>query len=296
MYGIPNFKMDKKLVNRRVEQMKQEGVIFKVNHNAGVNPTAAELKENFDAIVLCGGATQARNLPISGRDLDGVHFAMHYLTQSTKAVLGDKVEGQVTAKDKNVVVIGGGDTGADCIGTATRQGARSIISLEIVPRPPDSRSPGNPWPQWARIFRTAGAHEEKGERRYAIMTESFQGKDGKLTGLNTVEVSWDKGKPEAVKGTEKTIEADLAFLAMGFTGPEKGPLLEGLAVDLDERGNVKSDAKTRATSVKGVFTAGDMTRGQSLVVWAISEGRAAARGVDEYLMGSSQLAEALTTA
>ena len=296
MYGIPNFKMDKELVFRRVRQMEQEGVVFKTGHNVGVNPTVADLKKEFDAIVLCGGATQARNLPVEGRDLDGVHFAMDYLTQSTKSVLGDQVEGQIHAKGKHVVVIGGGDTGADCIGTATRQGAASVTSLEIVPRPPDKRAPNNPWPEWARVYRTAGAHEENGERLYSIMTQSFEGKDGKLTTLNTVEVDWSNGKPEPVKGTEKKIQADLVFLAMGFTGPEKGPLLNDLGVELDQRGNVKADPRSKATSVDGVFTAGDMTRGQSLVVWAISEGRAAAKGVDEYLMGSSQLAEALTTA
>jgi glutamate synthase (NADPH/NADH) small chain len=192
-----------------------------------------------------------------------------------------------------VVVIGGGDTGADCIGTSTRHGAKSVTSLEIVPMPPEQRSADNPWPQWARVFRTAGAHEEGGERLYAISTNKFIGKDGALTGLETVQVKWEGGKPVPVKGTEKVLPADLCFLAMGFTGPEKNRLLADLGVELDARGNVKSDPATKMTSVDGVFVAGDMTRGQSLVVWAISEGRKAAQGVDKYLMGSTALPSAL---
>jgi glutamate synthase (NADPH/NADH) small chain len=292
-YGIPEFKLEKARLDRRIRQMTEEGVRFVVNANAGLNPTPRALRENFDAVVLCGGATQARELGIEGRALKGVHFAMEFLTQSNKVQEGDTVKDQIHAHGKHVVIIGGGDTGADCIGSSTRQGAASISSLEIVPRPPDERSVDNPWPQWARVFRTAGAHEEGGERRYAVSTRRFVGENGVLKGLETVEVRWEQGRPVEVAGTEKVLPADLCFLAMGFTGPEKGPLLEGLGVDLDARGNVKADPATKMTSVPGVFTAGDMTRGQSLVVWAISEGRKAAQGVDAYLMGSTALPSAL---
>ncbi|HXC64992.1 MAG TPA: glutamate synthase subunit beta [bacterium] len=291
-YGIPAFKMEKWRLDKRVKQMEAEGVKFVVNANAGVNPTAAELKA-FDAVVLCGGATQARDLGAPGRELKGVHFAMEFLTQSNKVQEGDQVPGQITAAGQHVVVIGGGDTGADCIGTSHRQGAKSVTSLEIIPQPPDSRPADNPWPQWARVFRTAGAHEEGGDRLYAISTRRFVGENGALKGIETVQVKWEGGKPVEVAGTEKILPADLVFLAMGFTGPEKGPLLDGLGVELDPRGNVKADPATKMTSVKGVFTAGDMTRGQSLVVWAISEGRKAAQQVDKYLMGSTTLASSL---
>jgi len=292
-YGIPEFKLEKARLERRVRQMTAEGVRFVVNADAGLNPTAQALKEKFDAVVLCGGATQARDLGIEGRDLKGVHFAMEFLTQSNKVQEGDAVKDQIRADGKHVIIIGGGDTGADCIGTSTRQGAASIDSLEIVPRPPDARAADNPWPQWARVYRTAGAHEEGGERRYAISTRRFVGENGVLKGLETVEVRWEQGRPVEVAGTEKVLPAELCLLAMGFTGPEKGPLLDGLGVDLDARGNVKADPATKMTSVPGVFTAGDMTRGQSLVVWAISEGRKAAQGVDAYLMGSTALPSAL---
>jgi glutamate synthase (NADPH/NADH) small chain len=291
-YGIPAFKMEKWRLDKRVKQMEAEGVKFVVNANAGVNPTAAELKA-FDAVVLCGGATQARDLGVPGRELKGVHYAMEFLTQSNKVQEGDSVPGQITAGGKHVVVIGGGDTGADCIGTSHRQGAKDVTSLEIVPQPPDRRPSDNPWPQWARVFRTAGAHEEGGDRLYAISTRRFVGENGVLKGIETVQVKWEGGKPVEVPGSEKVLPADLVFLAMGFTGPEKGPLLDGLGVELDARGNVKADPATKMTSVKGVFTAGDMTRGQSLVVWAISEGRKAAQQVDQYLMGSTTLAAAL---
>jgi len=292
-YGIPQFKLDKSRVDRRVRQLADEGVRFVVNANAGVLPTTETLKKDFDAVVLCGGSTQARDLGIEGRNLKGVHFAMEFLTQSNQVQEGDSVPGQISAQGKHVVVIGGGDTGADCIGTSTRQGAISVTSLEIVPQPPDERATDNPWPQWARIFRTAGAHEEGGERRYAVATRRFVGEKGALTGIETVEVRWEQGRPVEIAGSEKTIPADLCFLAMGFTGPEKGPLLDGLGVALDPRGNVHCDPATKMSSVAGVFTAGDMTRGQSLVVWAISEGRKAAQGVDRYLMGSTALPSAL---
>jgi glutamate synthase (NADPH) small chain len=292
-YGIPHFKMEKWRLDKRVEQFKAEGIKIVVNANVGVSPTVAELKGQFDAIVLAGGATQARDLPIPGRELKGVHFAMEFLTQANRVQEGDTVEGQIHAGGKHVVVIGGGDTGADCIGTSTRHGAKSITSLEIVPQPPVERGKDNPWPQWARVFRTAGAHEEGGERVYAISTNKFIGKDGKLTGLETVQVKWEGGKPVPIKGSEKILPADLCFLAMGFTGPEKNALLNDLGVALDARSNVVSDPQTKMTSVDGVFVAGDMTRGQSLVVWAISEGRKAAQGVDRYLMGKTALPSAL---
>jgi glutamate synthase (NADPH/NADH) small chain len=292
-YGIPQFKMEKFRLDRRVEQFKAEGIQIVTNANVGVNPTVAELKEKFDAIVLAGGATQARDLPIPGREFKGVHFAMEFLTQANKVQEGDKVENQIHAAGKHVIVIGGGDTGADCIGTSTRHGAKSITSLEIVPQPPVSRAADNPWPQWARIFRTAGAHEEGGERLYAISTNKFIGKDGKLTGLETVQVKWEGGKPVPIKGSEKVLPADLCFLAMGFTGPERNALLNDLGVALDGRGNVVADPQTKQTNVPGVFVAGDMTRGQSLVVWAISEGRKAAQGVDKFLMGATALPSAL---
>jgi glutamate synthase (NADPH/NADH) small chain len=292
-YGIPHFKLEKSRIDRRIGQMEAEGVRFVVRAEAGVKPTARQLREDFNAVVLCGGATQARDLAIPGRDLQGVHYAMEFLTQSNQVQEGDSLPSQIHAAGRDVVVIGGGDTGADCIGTSTRHGAKSITSLEIVPRPPDSRAADNPWPQWARVFRTAGAHEEGGDRVYAVSTRRFVGSQGRLSGLETVQVQWQGGKPVEVPGSEKIIPADLCFLAMGFTGPEKGPLLDGLGVELDARGNVKSDPKTKMTSVAGVFTAGDMTRGQSLVVWALSEGRKAAQGVDRFLMGATALPSAL---
>jgi len=292
-YGIPHFKMEKWRLDKRVAQMEAEGIKFVVNANVGVNPKVDELKKNFDAIILCGGSTQARDLPIPGRELKGVHFAMEFLTQSNKVQEGDQVPNQIHAKGKHVVVIGGGDTGADCIGTSTRHEATDITSLEIVPQPPEKRGADNPWPQWARIFRTAGAHEEGGERKYSITTKEFVGENGVLKGLKTVEVKWEGGKPVEVPGTEKTLPADLCFLAMGFVGPEKNALLTDLGVELDARGNVKSDPETKQTSVPNVFVAGDMTRGQSLVVWAISEGRKAAQQVDKLLTGTTALASAL---
>ncbi len=292
-YGIPHFKMEKSRLDQRLEQLKAEGVKFVVNANVGVDPTVAQLRKDFDAIVLCGGSTQARDLAAPGRELKGIHFAMEYLTQSNKVQEGDKVPDQILATGKHVVVIGGGDTGADCVGTAHRQGAKSVTSLEIVNRPPDQRGESNPWPQWAQVYRVAGAHEEGGERLFAVSTKQFEGKDGTLTGLTLTQVEWKEGKPVEIPASERTLPADLVFLAMGFTGPEKSPLLTDLGVELDARGNVKSDPKTKACSVPSVFAAGDMTRGQSLVVWAISEGRKAAQGVDKFLMGSTTLTSVL---
>jgi glutamate synthase (NADPH/NADH) small chain len=292
-YGIPEFKMEKRHVDRRMEQMKAEGVEFKTNANIGHNVPIEDLKRDFDAIVLAGGATQARNLPVPGRDLKGVYFAMEYLPQSNKVQEGDRVENQIHAKDKHVIVLGGGDTGADCIGTAHRQGAKSVTSLELLPKPPAERAADNPWPQWARILRVAPAHEEGGEILYSVSTKQFLGENGVLKKLQLVKVEWipqPAGPPklQEVAGSEIELPADLVLLAMGFLGPEKNPLFEKLGIELDQRSNVKADAN-KMTNVPGVFVAGDMTRGQSLIVWAIAEGRAAARGVDQYLMGETSL-------
>lgn len=264
-----------------------------MNADIGHNLPIEDLKKKFDAIVFCAGATQPRNLPVPGRELKGVHFAMEYLTQSNKVREGDKVENQILAKDKHVIVIGGGDTGADCIGTAHRQGAKSVTSLELLPKPPAERAADNPWPQWARILRVAPAHEEGGEIIYSVSTKEFVGENGKVKKLKGVKVEWipqPSGPPklQEVAGSEFELPADLVFLAMGFTGPEKNPLFEKLGIELDQRSNVKADAN-KMTSAPGVFVAGDMTRGQSLIVWAIAEGRAAARGCDLWLMGETTL-------
>lgn len=296
-YGIPEFKMEKRHINRRMEQMKAEGVTFVTNANVGVTVPIEELRAKFDAIVLCGGATQARNLDVPGRELKGTYFAMEFLSQSNKVQEGDPVEGQINAKDKRVVILGGGDTGADCISTSLRQGCKSLVSLELLPQPPDSRPGDNPWPQWARIFRTAPAHEEGGDRLFSMMTKRLTGEDGVLKKLHAVKLEWipqPSGPPkmQEVPGSEFEIQADLVFLAMGFTGPEKNPLFEKLGIELDARSNVKANAD-KMTNVPGVFVAGDMTRGQSLIVWAISEGRKAAQGVDKWLMGETTLESVL---
>lgn len=296
-YGIPEFKMEKKHINLRIEQMKAEGVEFVVNANIGHNVPIEDLKKNFDAIVLAGGATQARNLDVPGRELKGVYYAMEYLPQANKVQEGDKVENQINAKGKHVVILGGGDTGADCIGTANRQGAKSVTSFELLPQPPDERPSDNPWPQWARIFRMAPAHEEGGERLYSLLTKKFTGENGVIKKLHAVKLDWiaqPSGPPkmQEIAGSEFEIDADLVFLAMGFLGPEKNPLFEKLGIELDQRTNVKADAN-KMTNVPGVFVAGDMTRGQSLIVWAIAEGRTAARGVDQWLMGETSLAAPL---
>ncbi len=296
-YGIPEFKMEKRHINRRMEQMQAEGVTFVTNANIGVTIPIEDLRKNFDAIVLCGGATQARNLDVPGRELKGTYFAMEYLPQSNKVQEGDKVENQINAKDKNVVILGGGDTGADCIGTAVRQGCKSLVSFELLPQPPDTRPGDNPWPQWARIFRTAPAHDEGGERIFSVMTKKLTGENGVLKKLHGVKLEWipqPSGPPkmQEIPGSEFEIPADLVFLAMGFLGPEKNPLFEKLGIELDPRSNVKADAN-KMTNVPGVFVAGDMTRGQSLIVWAISEGRKAAQGVDKWLMGETLLESVL---
>ena len=294
--GIPEFKLEKSVVQRRVDLMAAEGVQFRTNLNAGVDIAAAELRSEFDAVVLAGGATQARELPIPGRDLQGVHQAMDYLPQQNRLLMGADVpeEERITAEGKRVVILGGGDTGADCLGTAHRQGAEIVHQIELLPRPPDERREDNPWPVWPLVFRTSAAHEEGGERDYSILTKSFSGENGALKGLNAVRLEWgppdDTGRPQMreTPGSEFTIETDLVLLALGFVGPEQPGLLTDLGVEFTDRGNVKTDA-TRMTTVDGVFAAGDLARGQSLVVWAIAEGRDVAHHVDTYLVGSSEL-------
>ena len=312
-YGIPEFKMEKRHLDRRIAQMEAEGVLFRAGVNVGGDVNAADLRTKYEAVVLAGGATQARDLPIPGRDLKGIHQAMEYLPQANRSALGDvdkKRSGafvrptppygsgeepvaQITARGKKVIIIGGGDTGADCLGTAHRQGAASIAQFEIVPRPPDTRAPNNPWPQWSMVYRSGSAHEEGGQREYQINTKEFLGDDkGNVRALRTVRVEMkvQNGRPAFVEipGSEEEWEADLVLLAMGFVGPEKGGMLEQLGVALDARGNVSAD-DTKMPNVPGVFTAGDMTRGQSLIVWAIAEGRQCAHHVDKYLMGESDL-------
>ena len=292
-YGIPEFKMEKRHVDRRLEQMEVEGTQFRPGVNVGVDITAEQLRAEFDAVVLAGGATAARDLPVPGRDLDGIHQAMEYLPWSNRVQQGDPVTGDdgeppITAKGKKVIIIGGGDTGADCLGTVHRQGAVSVHQFEIMPRPPETRAESTPWPTYPLMFRVSSAHEEGGERVYSVNTEQFTGRDGRVTALRAHEVKMNAGKFEKIEGTDFDLEADLVLLAMGFVGPEKEGLLTDLGVEFDQRGNVARDADF-ATSVPGVFVAGDMGRGQSLIVWAIAEGRAAAAGVDRYLMGRTAL-------
>ena len=294
-YGIPEFKMEKRVLDRRLNLLLAEGIVFRTNANIGVNIAVEELRAQFDAIVLTGGATRPRDLPVTGRDLRGIHFAMEYLTQQNRRNEGDHIPDAdaISAKGKHVIIIGGGDTGADCLGTAHRQGAASVHQLELLSRPPDDRAPGNPWPTWPNIFRVSGAHEEGGERLYSLSTEKFSGNaGGRVTTLHAqhVEMVQTDGGTRfvPVAGSEFELKADLVLLAMGFTGPDTEGMLTRLGVKLSERGNVWRDERWM-TSIPGVFTAGDMQRGQSLIVWAIAEGRSAARAVDEYLMGRSNL-------
>lgn len=288
-YGIPEFKMEKQVLDRRLDQMRREGTVFRAGVAVGETLTGAQLRERYDAVVLAMGATQARDLDVPGRDLAGLHQAMDYLPQSNRASLGEDVEGQVRADGKDVVIIGGGDTGADCLGTAIRQGARSITQLEIMGRPGEERPANQPWPTYPMLYRVASAHEEGGERVYSVSTKQFLGDDeGRVRALQLVEVRFEDGKLVEVEGTEQEIPAQLVLFAMGFVGPEKPGLVEQLGVDLDPRGNVARDASYQS-SVEGVFVAGDVGRGQSLIVWAIAEGRAAAAAVDTYLSGSTTL-------
>jgi len=288
--GIPDFKLEKEVVARRVDRMREEGVVFKTNAHVGVNVSAKELRDKYDAIVLCGGAEAGRELPVPGRELKGVYQAMYYLPQQNlrdNKYPADRFE-EVTAKGKHVVVLGGGDTGSDCVGTAIRQGALSVHQLELMPKPPQQRSADNPWPNWAFILRTSSSHEEGCVRDYSIMTKRLSGANGRLKKLHAVRLQWTKDpatgqmKMSEIAGSEFEMDCDLLLLALGFTGPVKKGMLEELGVALDARGNVASDAN-KMTSLPGIFTAGDMTRGQSLVVWAIHEGRAAAQGVHRYL-------------
>ncbi|MGZ4451214.1 MAG: glutamate synthase subunit beta [Nocardioides sp.] len=288
-YGIPEFKMEKKHLDKRLDQMRREGTVFRAGVQVGEELTGAKLRDRYDAVVLAMGATEARDLPVPGRELGGIHQAMEFLPQANRAALGEEVEGQVTATGKNVVIIGGGDTGADCLGTSTRQGAASITQLEIMPEPPTERPAGQPWPTYPMTFRVSSAHEEAGDRVYAVSTQEFLGDEhGNVRALRLVEVSFEGGKLVEHEGTEREIPAELVLFAMGFTGPEKPGLVEQLGVDLDERGNVARDA-SYMSSVPGVFVAGDAGRGQSLIVWAIAEGRAAAAAVDSFLTGSTTL-------
>jgi len=292
-YGIPNFKMEKGIIDRRIAILKAEGILFKTNINVGVNYSVDELK-SFDSIVLCGGSTERRSLPTLGIDADGVVQAMDFLTQQTKALFGKEVKDQIMATDKDVIVIGGGDTGSDCIGTSNRHGAKSVVNFEIMPKPPGERSAKTPWPFWPLQLKTSSSHKEGADRNWLINTKEFiKDTNGKLTALKTVNVEWKMipgERPQLIEiaGTEKTWPCDLALLALGFTGPES-TLADKLGIEKDGRSNYKAVYGKYQTNIPNIFTAGDMRRGQSLIVWAISEGREAARQVDLYLMGKSEL-------
>ena len=294
-YGIPDFKLDKQVLDRRINMMREEGIKFQTNVNVGENLSIEHLKEDFDAVILCGGSTVPRDLPIPGRNLKGVHFAMDFLTQQNQRVGGKKVAvEEIWATGKNVIVIGGGDTGSDCVGTSNRHGAKSVTQIEILSKPPKDRTETMPWPSWPMILRTSSSHEEGCERQWSIVTKEFIGDEkGNLAALKIAEVEIKKTEPgkapgfSEIPGTEKTIPCELALLGMGFLYPQHTGLLDQLGIDYDERGNIK--ASRYQTSIEKIFAAGDMRRGQSLVVWAISEGREAARAVDKYLMGQSAL-------
>jgi glutamate synthase (NADPH/NADH) small chain len=293
-YGIPDFKMEKHLIDRRMAQMSMEGVEFRPNVNVGVDLPVAKLLADFDAVALAGGAEQPRDLPVPGRELAGVHFAMEFLPQQNKVVAGDAVAGQIMATGKHVVVIGGGDTGSDCVGTSNRHGAKSITQFELLPQPPERENKPLVWPYWPAKLRTSSSHEEGCQRDWAVATKRFEGRDGRVEKLVAVRVEWQKGddgqmRMVEVAGSEFELPADLVLLAMGFVSPVRAGLLSDLGVALDARGNVQANADDYRTSVDRVFAAGDMRRGQSLVVWAIREGRQCARAVDQFLMGSSLL-------
>ena len=293
-YGIPDFKMQKDVIDRRVRILEAEGIMFQTNAEAGVNLDTESLKKDFDAVVLAIGSTIGRDLPATGRELDGVHLAMDFLPQQNKIVAGDTLPDQLMATDKHVIVIGGGDTGSDCIGTSNRHGAKSVTNFELLPKPSEDRPDDQPWPFWPMRLRTSTSHEEGAHREWAINTKEFKGSNGKVEKLITVNVQFkpnpDGGRPimAEVPGSEKEWPADLVLLALGFTGPQTNTVVEQLGCELDPRGNVKVDDNWM-TSVPGVFSAGDAQRGQSLIVWCISDGRETARSVDTYLMGKSDL-------
>lgn len=294
-YGIPDFKMEKHLIDRRIAQMQAEGVLFRPNWHIGKDIPASQLAKDFDAVILAGGSEYPRDLPVPGRELDGIHYAMDFLPQQNKRNAGDAVpeSSSILASGKNVIVIGGGDTGSDCIGTSRRHGAASITQLEIMPKPPEKENKALTWPNWPNKLRTSSSHEEGCERMWSVDTLSFEGQNGKVTQINCVKVEWtqDNGRwvMNRIPGSEFSLKADAVFLAMGFVHPVRNGMLEELGVELDERQNVRASTDNYRTSVDKVFTAGDMRRGQSLVVWAIREGRQCARSVDEFLMGSSEL-------
>ncbi len=296
MYGIPGFKMEKTVVQRRVDLLQEEGIELRPNTNVGVDISVADLKAEYDAICICVGSTVPRDLPVPGRELSGVHFAMEFLVPQNKRDWGDTLspEQDLNATGKNVVIIGGGDTGSDCLGTSIRQGANKIYQLELMPQPPEQPTDDNPWPQWPRVERISTSQQEGGERLFAVLTKSFSGNDaGQVTHLNGVKVEWstgEDGRPgfTEIPGSEFTLEADLVLFAMGYLHPDTAPFVKDLGVELDARGNLMTNGKG-ATSVPGVYAAGDAARGQSLVVWAIAEGRNAAREIDLYLMGETVL-------
>ena len=298
--GIPDFKLDKGIVKRRADLMAEEGIEFRTGVNVGVNFPVDELRKNYDAVCLAGGSTEGRDLDIPGRGLKGIHMAMEYLPQQNIIIAGESVDPaeRITAEGKRVVILGGGDTGADCLGTAHRQGAEVIQQFELLPEPPEERAPNNPWPQWSTVLRSSPAHEEGGIRDYSILTKRFSGNNGHVERLHAVRLEWgppDGGGRSTMKeipGSEFEIETELVLLAMGFLNPEHEGMLTDLGVELDARGNVKID-QTRMTSVPGIFAAGDMSRGQSLVVWAIAEGREAAHYLDKYLTGTTRLPRSL---
>ena len=287
-YGIPDFKMEKHFIDRRIAQMEAEGTRFRTNQNIGTDITWEELRARYDAVLIATGASVPRDLEVPGRNLDGIEFAMTYLTQGNNWVAGLEVPNQIDAKGRHVVILGGGDTGADCLGTATRQGALSVTTLAIGKQPPSERTPGQPWPTFPTLFEVASAHEEFGERKYLASTVEFVGAEGRVTGVKVAETEFVDGKRVPKAGTEQVIPADLVLLALGFTGPEKDTLAIQSAIDFDSRGNVTRN-KNWATNLEDVFVAGDAGRGQSLIVWAIAEGRAAAAAIDEWLTGATVL-------
>ena len=293
-YGIPDFKMEKHLIDRRIQQMAAEGVEFRTNQHVGVDVDTAQLVAEFDAVVLAGGAEFPRDLPVPGRNLSGVHFAMEFLPQQNRVVAGDSVPDQIVATGKHVVVIGGGDTGSDCVGTSNRHGAKSVTQFELLPQPPEEENKPLVWPYWPIKLRSSSSHEEGCQRDWAVATKRFEGRDGKVERLIAARVAWQKNPAgqtvmQELPGSEFELKADLVLLAMGFLGPVQTGAIEQLAVEKDPRGNVAADTEAYRTSTAKVFAAGDMRRGQSLVVWAIREGRQCARSVDEFLMGCSEL-------